>query len=117
VLTVTLFLAALRAAGLALTPITVVTLPLVLGIGVDNCVYLAERYRAGATLDVVASRGGRAVVMSSVTTMIGFGFLASSRFPGLSELGTLTASGMGVALLSAFTILPICLAPCRQRVP
>ncbi len=118
VLTVTLFLAALRAAGLALTPITVVTLPLVLGIGVDNCVYLAERYRAGATLDVVASRGGRAVVMSSITTMIGFGFLASSRFPGLSELGTLTAGGMGVALLSAFTILPICLnALCTQREP
>jgi predicted RND superfamily exporter protein len=118
VLTVALSLAALHATGLALTPITVVTLPLVLGIGVDNCVYLAERYRSGATLDVVASRGGRAVAMSTITTMIGFGFLASSRFPGLFELGTLTASGMGVALLSAFTVLPICLnALCARREP
>jgi predicted RND superfamily exporter protein len=116
VLTVTLSLAALHAAGLALTPITIVTLPLVLGIGVDSCAYLAERYRGGATLDVAASSGGRAVVMSSITTMIGFGFLASSRFPGLSELGALTASAMALALLSSFTVLPICLnALCPQR--
>ena len=116
VLTVTLSLAALHAAGLALTPITIVTLPLVLGIGVDSCAYLAERYRGGAALDVAASGGGRAVVMSSITTMIGFGFLSSSRFPGLSELGVLTASAMALALLSSFTVLPICLnALCPQR--
>ena len=54
--------------------------------------------------------------MSSITTMIGFGFLSSSRFPGLSELGVLTASAMALALLSSFTVLPICLnALCPQR--
>jgi predicted RND superfamily exporter protein len=118
VLVVSLFLAALHLAGVALSPITIVVLPLALGISVDDCVYLAERHQAGALLDVVGTHGGRAVVMSTITTMVGFGFLAFSRFPGLAELGTLTAGAIGLALIAAFTVLPVCINTlCTRREP
>jgi hypothetical protein len=107
--TLALFLAGLHLADTALTPISVVVLPLLLGISVDDCIYLAERYRAGASLADVGRLGGRAVVMSSVTTMVGFGFLAFSRFPGLAALGRLTALAIALALVVALTTLPICL--------
>jgi hypothetical protein len=108
-----LVLVGLRALDVALTPITVAVLPLFLGIGVDNCVYLAERHRHGASLGGIGTLGGRAVLMCSLTTIIGFGFLAFSRFPGLAQLGGLAATAIALGLVASLTLLPACLRAFR----
>src|SRR5690606_14192258 len=42
---VLLVLGAIGALGLPLTPVSLVVLPLTIGIGLDDCLYLVERYR------------------------------------------------------------------------
>jgi predicted exporter len=111
------FLIGARTLDVALTPITVVVLPLMLGIGVDNCVYLAERHRQDAPLEDIGTLGGRAVVMSSLTTILGFGFLATSRFPGLAQLGALAAASIALGLVASLTLLPACLSGLRVPAP
>jgi uncharacterized protein len=96
--------------GVAFTPVNLIVLPLVFGIGVDDCLYLAERVREGHDYAEAAALVGRAIVLTTLTTMAGFGFLAVSRYPALAGLGWLAAISLGLTLVSAVVLLPAFLA-------
>lgn len=98
------------AAGVGFTPINLIVLPLTLGIGVDYCVYIFARWREG--LDPAASTRlvGRAAVLTTLTTMSGFGFLAISRYRGLAGLGWLAMTAIALAFAAAICVLPALLA-------
>ncbi len=107
-------------AGLALThvridPVTLIVVPLILGIGVDYCVYVAERYHHGETPADAVRRGGRALVISALTTMAGFGFLGLSHYPALARMGLFTALSLFLCLVAAVTVLPALLAVLAPR--
>jgi hypothetical protein len=90
--------------GLELNLANLIILPLMIGIGIDIGVHLVHRARAegssGAAL--VAGPTGRAVVLSSFTTMVGFGALMIADHRGLASIGALlslgVASNLGAAL-------------------
>jgi predicted exporter len=102
-------------ADIAVGPVNLIVFPLILGIGVDNCVYLAERHVQGQSLELSARYGGRAMLIASLTTMAGFGFLGLSRYPALSEMGMLTGLGLLVCLIGALTLVPALLALSAPR--
>jgi len=103
-------LALMRVSGTGVDPVNIIVVPLILGIGVDNCVYVANRYRHGAGAGEALTLGGRAVSVAALTTIAGFGFLGLSHYPALAGMGELTAVSLFLCLVAAFTVLPALLA-------
>lgn len=88
--------------------INVVVLPMVVGIGIDDGVHLTntyinngERYSTGAL-----AQTGRGVMLTSLTTMVGFGSIALSHYPGLKSMGYVAVIGVGTCLLTSLFLLP-----------
>jgi predicted exporter len=103
-------LALMRITGIGVGPVNLVVVPLVLGIGVDHCIYVAERWWHGCDAREALTQAGRALVVSGLTTTAGFGFLGLSRYPALADMGTLAASSLVLCLLLALTMFPALLA-------
>jgi predicted RND superfamily exporter protein len=85
-----------------------VVLPAILGIGEDNGVHLAHRYREegrNSMWDVLSSTGQH-VTIGSFTTMLGFSGLLFTNHPGLQSLGTMAVIGIGMTLVAGLTFLP-----------
>lgn len=106
VLVLSLCLCAMFLVGVAVGPVNLIVFPLILGIGIDDCVYLGERYVHGDGIETSVRLGGRALVITSLTTMAGFGFLGLSRYPALAEMGALSALGLFLCLALSLTLLP-----------
>jgi len=104
------FLAVLEITGVGIDPVTLIVVPLILGIGVDNCVYVAERYQQGETPGEAVLHGGRALVVSALTTMAGFGFLGLSHYPALARMGLFTAVSLFLCLAASVSVLPALLS-------
>jgi predicted exporter len=95
-------------AGYRFSLLTVTILPVILGIGIDDGIYVVNRYRSLGDRDVVHAfhDTGRAVVVTSLTTMVGFGSLMLADYPGLVGAGLLAFIGIGCCLLTTVTVLP-----------
>lgn len=106
---ITLF-AAMWATGIPLDPINLVVTPLLFGLGVDYGVYLVARARERGGIAEALRLSGRAVVVTALATITGFGFLGLSRFPALSTMGRLAALGLFLCLLLSVILLPALLA-------
>ena len=87
-------------------PANVITLPLVIGIGVAYGVYTVDRFREDPQLRLFSSSTGKAIVLSALTAMIGFGSMMISVYPGLRSLGFLMFVGVGMCLLASIVVLP-----------
>jgi hypothetical protein len=84
-----------------------IILPLMIGIGIDIGIHCVHRSRddgsAGAAL--VKSSTGRAVILSGLTTAIGFGSLAIAQHRGIQSLGILLGVGVVANVLAALFVL------------
>jgi uncharacterized protein len=102
------------ASGRELSPLTSVTGPLVIATCTEFSVLILARYveerRRGLDPAGAVERGGvrigRAFVASGLTTVGGFGVLALSAYPLLSDFGILVSLNVLVALASALVVLP-----------
>lgn len=84
-----------------------VVLPAILGIGEDNGVHLAHRFREeGGSMWEVLSSTGQHITVGSLTTMLGFSGLLFTSHPGLQSLGGMAVIGIGMTLVTALTFLP-----------
>ncbi len=94
--------------GMKLNVVNVIGIPLILGIGIDDGVHIMHRFKTeGAkNLDVVFSSTGKAVVLTSLTTMLAFGSLGFAVYRGLASLGITLLIGVGTALLTSLLVLP-----------
>ncbi|MDP6943183.1 MAG: MMPL family transporter, partial [Myxococcota bacterium] len=97
---------------MAYHPANVIAFPLIIGIGIDAGVHILHRYRqeGSAQIAAVVRHTGRAVMMSTGTTMIGFGSLGLARHNGMSEMGLVLLMGIAASLFGATIILPAILA-------
>jgi len=88
--------------NLPLNPANMITLPLILGIGIDNGVHIVHDFRKQGRLYKMPSNATLvAVVVNSLTTMIGFGALMLSPHRGLESLGRVLTFGVGFTLVTA----------------
>jgi len=105
---------------------------MIIGIGVDYGVHAVHRYRESRHLlarggDPHAHRKhlerlnggfvetGKAIVVASLSTVVGFGSLATSRYPGLRSTGYVAVLGALSTALVAITLLPAYLALRERR--
>jgi predicted exporter len=83
-------------------------LPITFGIGVDYAVNVAQRYQADrgkSILEVLRTSGG-AVVLCSLTTMLGYVALVGSHNAAIRGLGAIAAVGELSCLLAAVVVMP-----------
>ncbi|MCI0343548.1 MAG: MMPL family transporter [Planctomycetales bacterium] len=105
---------AMAALGIPLTFFNVSIFPLILGIGVDDGIHVVSRYIEGGERDLQRTLAavGLPVVMTSATTMMGFGSLVLAENPGLASLGAASSLGVGACLAASLLVLPALLR-CR----
>jgi len=96
------------------TPLSVTLGSLTIGIGIDFSILHMERYYEekarglppARAMEVATGKIGKAIFASASTVMAGFGALAMSSFPILSNFGIVTIIDFLLALMSAFVIMP-----------
>ncbi|MFH1570828.1 MAG: MMPL family transporter [Gemmatimonadota bacterium] len=106
----------MRLGGLQLTLLNVIGVPLILGIGVDDGVHLLHRYRleGPGRIEAVFSGTGKAVLLTSLTTMLAFGSLVFATYRGLGSMGLALFIGVGTCLVASVTVLPCLIAGLEQ---
>ena len=100
--------------SLKLSPITAVGGPLVVAACTEFTSLILLRFveerRRGLTpeesVEVAASRTGRAFIVSALTAIAGVAVIATSSLPLLRDFGIIVAMNVAVALLSALVVLP-----------
>jgi predicted RND superfamily exporter protein len=97
--------------GIAMNFMNIFVTTMIIGIGVDYGVHAIHRFRemekAGeGRLDVELVETGKAIAMAAVSTMVGFGSLSLSHYPGLRSMGLVAILGALSTCLVALTVLP-----------
>lgn len=113
-LTVVWTLALVVLMGRTLSIMTVALPTILFVVGTSDVVHILERYREelGKGLDKIDAllnslrEVGLATVLTSLTTAIGFLSLLVSSIAPIREFGVITAAGVLIAYLLAFTVLP-----------
>ena len=99
--------------GIKQTMISITLNAIILGLGIDFSIMVSERYHEerdrASPIEAVRraiERTGKAVVTSALTMAGGFGALAFSDFPALSDFGIMALVAIIFALLAALTVVP-----------
>ncbi len=100
-------LGAMAILGLRLNFFNIFVVTMIIGIGVDYGVHFLHRwYESGGDQAAVAATA-KAIAVAALTTMVGFGSLVISHYPGLRSvggaaiLGALSTAVLGITLLPA----------------
>ena len=103
--------------GVSFNLANLVILPLIIGIGVVNGVHIVHRYReeTDKSINILSKSTGQSVVLSSLTTMIGFGSLMVADHQGVYSLGLVLTLGVGCCLMASITVLPSILRLCTVK--
>jgi hopanoid biosynthesis associated RND transporter like protein HpnN len=92
--------------GILFNPANIMTLPLVIGIGVTNGIHILNRFAEERTPAILAKSTGKAVLVSGLTTIAGFGSLILAKHQGIASLGFVMAVGVTTCMFAALTFLP-----------
>ncbi len=103
----TLWLAGLMGwQGVPFNPANIMTLPLVIGIGVTNGIHILNRYAEERTPGILARSTGKAVLVSGLTAIAGFGSLVLAQHRGIHSLGVIMSIGIATCMIAGLTFLP-----------
>jgi predicted RND superfamily exporter protein len=93
----------------------IMTLPLVIGIGVTNGIHILNRFAEERTPNIFAKSTGKAVLVSGLTTIAGFGSLMLAKHQGIRSLGCVMATGVAMCMIAGLTFLPALLMLWKGR--
>lgn len=87
-------------------PANIMTLPLVIGIGVTNGIHILNRFAEERNPSILSRSTGKAVIVSALTTIAGFGALIPAKHQGIQSLGIVMSVGVGMCMVVAVIFLP-----------
>jgi predicted RND superfamily exporter protein len=93
-------------AGVSFNPANIMTLPLVIGIGVTNGIHILNRVAEEQKASILGKSTGKAVLVSGLTALTGFGSLMLGKHQGIQSLGLVMSLGIGACLIAGLTFLP-----------
>ena len=96
-------------AGIDITILNFVATPLIIGIGIDDGVHIVEKYlhRDTGELTKLIASCGKAVTLTSLTTIFGFMSLFMAEYSGFHSLGLCAILGVFCCWLGSVIILPL----------
>ncbi len=102
--------------GIDLNFMNLVVFTMVVGVGVDYGVHILHRHSENKTTPFESGllQVSKGVALAALTTLVGFGSLVLSGYPGLQSMGIVALIGVGFSALIALTLLPVLL---RKRLP
>jgi predicted RND superfamily exporter protein len=89
-----------------LNPANMIVLPLILGIGIDDGVHVIHDFRRQRGPYRISASTASAVLITSLTTMVGFGSLMIASHRGLQSLGRVLTIGVSCCLFTSLVMLP-----------
>ncbi len=92
--------------GEPLNPANLIVLPLILGIGVDDGVHVVHDFRMQKQDYKISSSIINGIVLTSLTSMIGFGSMMFAAHRGLSSFGYVLVVGVASCLFVSLVPLP-----------
>ncbi len=98
--------------------INVAMIPLIIGIGIDDGVHIIHRYRGEVKNRIhrAVQLTGRAVVLTSITTMSGFGSLGFASYILVASLGWVLVIGVFYCMLASVVVLPALMSLLEKRI-
>ncbi len=93
-------------AGIPFNPANIMTLPLVIGIGVTNGIHILNRVAEERDASILSKSTGKAVLVSGLTALAGFGSLTLGKHQGIQSLGLVMAMGIAACMIAGLTFLP-----------
>ncbi|MBN2439918.1 MAG: MMPL family transporter [Spirochaetales bacterium] len=81
--------------------VNIIGIPLVIGIGIDDAVHISHRYlyEGKGKIDLVITKTGAAVFLTSLTTMIGFASFIPSVMRAMQSTGIVLTIAVGLAFI------------------
>jgi len=103
--------------GMMLSFMTLMGLPLIIGIGIDDGVHVMHRWQSEGMgrIYTVFSSTGKAILLTSLTTMLAFGSMVFSVFPAWVWFGQSLFIGVSACFLTTVIILPGILGGVEKR--
>ncbi|WP_417382597.1 MMPL family transporter [Gimesia sp.] len=98
-----------------LNPANLIVLPLILGIGVDDGVHVVHDFRMKKGPYKTSPSTINAIVMTSLTSMIGFGSMMVATHRGLYSVGLVLVIGVACCLFISLVTLPALLTWISNR--
>lgn len=92
--------------GMTISVLMLVAFPLIFGIGIDDGVHILHRYLENGQIIDAVSRTGRAILFTTITTMVSFGVLLFTNHNGLIAMAILVGTGVSLCFVFSVTILP-----------
>ncbi len=98
----------LTAFGFSFNTVTLVAIPMLLGIGVDDGIHVVHRLKEQPAARLAASVGSVAtsIALTTVTTCASVGMLLFTRHPGIESVAILLLVGLPMSLLATVTLIP-----------
>jgi len=101
---------------LPFNPANMIVLPLVIGISIDYGIHLVHDFRNRQTRGyVVSTSTSTAILITALTSAVGFGSMMIASHQGLQSLGRVLVIGMTCCLVTSVVVLPAILSLCTRR--
>ena len=94
--------------GIKFDFVNIIAVPLLIGIGIDDVVHFNHRYllEGKGNMDRVVAKIGRAVLLTTITTIIGFGSFIPSIMRAMRSTGIVLSIAMALAFLYSILLHP-----------
>ncbi len=96
--------------GISFNLINFIILPILIGIGLDDGIHIMDRYRESRCIKTTITSTGRSILLTSLTTCLGFGSLALAKYHVLADMGMLTIIGVSSCFFFSAVSLPALLS-------
>jgi len=102
-------LGSMKLLGIDITILNFVATPIIIGIGIDDGVHMVEKYlyRSTDKISVMVASCGKAVTLTSLTTVFGFSSLFMAEYSGFQSLGLCAILGVCYCWLGSVVLLPL----------
>lgn len=98
----------LKISGINLDIFSVLAFPLIIGIGIDDGVHVIHRLNiTNEKMQTVFSSVGRAILLTTLTTMASFGSLMIAKYQGIYRLGVTLFIGVGLCFIMTVLLIPV----------
>jgi len=88
--------------------LNIMVIPMIIGIGIDDGVHFTNTFRHPDYHSPLRGwfQTGRAVLLTSLTTIAGFGSITLSHYPGLKSMGIVAVIGITGCLFGSIVLMP-----------